>query len=172
MNYELLWKILEELMIELADRGVTIPKELMDDLKSARTLISIYNTEPSALDVVTEVALYLDKIEPNLLYLAESEVGKKYASAWIKKISDARLEKAETTIVPSKFVAEIPRGEHWIRIKTSDIISDDNLKELLKNLKLSSKAQNDGYLLVYGKEEHVKSFIKEVGKKIGKSKFK
>ena len=172
MNYELLWKTLEELMIELTDRGVTIPQELMDDLKSAKTFISIYKTGPSALDVVTEVALYLDKIEPNLLYLAESEVGEKYASAWVKKISDARLEKAETTAVPSKFVAEIPRGEHWIRIKTADIISDDNLKELLKNLNLSSKSQDDGYLLIYGKEENVKSFIREVDRKIGKGKFK
>ena len=171
MNYELLWKTLEELMIELADRGVTIPQELRDNLKSAKTFISIYNTDPSALDVVTEAALYLDKIEPNLLYLAESEVGKKYASAWVKKISDARLEKAETT-APSKFVAEIPRGEHWIRIKIADIISDDNLKELLKNLNLSSKSQDDGYLLIYGKEENVKSFIREVDRKIGKGKFK
>jgi len=172
MNYELLWKTIEELMVELADRGVTIPQDLMDDLKSAKTFISIYKTDPSALDVMTEVALYLDKIEPNLLYLAESEVGKKYASAWIKKISDARLEKAETIIVPSKFVAEIPKGEHWIRIKTADIISDDNLRELLRNLNLSSKSQDDGYLLIYGKEENVKSFIREVGRKIGKGKFK
>lgn len=171
MNYQRLWKVLEELMIELENRNVTIPQELMDDLKSARTLISIYQSDPTAIDVVTDVAIYLDKIEPNLLYLAESEVGKKYASKWVNKISDARSDTEESNVAKSKFVAQVPRGEHWIRMKTLGVISEDDLKELLKKLNLTSKLQSDGFQLIYGKEEDVKSFVREVDKKIGKGKF-
>ena len=169
MNYEYLWRVLEELMVEFAKKGVVVPKELMDDLKSAKTLISIHRTEPSALEIATEIELYLEKVESNLMYLAESDVGKEYADRCLKKIDEARKEGlGEKTAVVSRFVSGVPKGEHWIRIAASDLISDRAMDKLLKELSLSSKPQDDGYLLIYGKDENLKTFIKEVSKRIGK----
>ena len=171
MDYERLWKILEALMVELTKKGVTIPQELVNDLKSVKTLISIYKTEPRSLNIVTEIELYLGKIEPNLLYLAESDVSKEYVDEWIKKTISARIEKKdEQTVAKTRFVSGISKGEYWIRIKTSGLINEGELDELLKKFNLSSEMQENGYLLIRGKEPNVKSFVKKVGEKIGKKK--
>jgi hypothetical protein len=157
-------------MVELRGKGIAIPQELVDDLKSAKTLASIYKTDSTALNVMNEMALYMDKVEPSLLSLAESEMGKEYADKWQNKINDTRMEVGEKAAVPSRFISGISKSEHWIRIKTSNIIADLELSELLKKLNLSNKLQEDGYLLVYGNKENVKTFIREVSKKIGKGK--
>jgi hypothetical protein len=67
-------------------------------------------------------------------------------------------------------VSAVSKGEHWIRIKTSNLIADSDLNELLKKLNLSCKPQDDGYLLVYGNEENVRSLIREVSTRIGKGR--
>lgn len=171
MNYEYLWKVLEELILELKNKGVTVPPELVEDLKSAQTFISRYRTEPTALHIVTEIELYLEKVESNLLYLAGSDVGEEYADECLRRIYEARRKGlSEKTTVTSRFVSGVPKGEHWIRIKVSDLISDRELGELLEKLGLSSKPQENDYLLIHGKEENVKAFIKEVSEKIRKKK--
>ena len=171
MNYERLWKTLEELMVELTKKEITIPQELVDDLKSAKTLISIHKAEPTALEIATEIELYIEKVESNLLYLAESDIGKEYADECLRRISEARRKGiSEKTTPPSRFISGVPKGEHWIRIEASDIISDEEINKLLEKLSLSSKMQDDGYLLVHGKEENVKAFIKEVSEKVKKKK--
>jgi len=171
MNYEYLWKTLEELIGELTRNGVTVPRELVDDLKSAKTLINIHKVDPTVLDIATEIELYLGKIESNLLYLAELDVGKEYADECLRRIYDARRRgMGEQVAVTPRFVSGVPKGEYWIRIKASDLISEGDLGELLEKLNLSSKPQRNGYLLIHGKEENVKALIKEVGEKIGKRK--
>jgi len=169
MDYTNLWKVLEELYNELTKNRVTIPREFMDDLKSVKTLINIYKVDTSTVNVATEIELLLEKIESNLLYLAESDIGKEYAEKWLKKIYEARKKGLGTrTTLPSRFVTGVPKNEHWIRIKISDLIKDKDLDVLLDKFNLSSKIQKDEYLLVHGKEQNVKNFIKEIGKKIRK----
>lgn len=171
MGYVNLWKVLEELYNELSKTGVTIPRGLVDDLKSVKTLINIYKVDITALNVVTEIELYLEKIESNLLYLAESDLGKEYAEEWLKKIYEARKKGLnKRTTLPSRFVSGVPKNEHWIRIKTADLIDDQDLEVLLDKFKLSSKTQKDEYILIHGEEKNVQNFIKEVGKKIGKKR--
>lgn len=169
MNYEYLWKVLEELIVEFTKKGFTIPRELVDNLKSAKTLISIYNVEPTSLDVATEIELYLENVESNLLYLAESDIGKEYADECLRRVYEARGKGlSDKVMTPSRFVSGVPKGEHWIRIKASGLINDRVVGKLLEKHSLSSKPQENGYLLVHGKEEDVKAFIKEVSEKLGK----
>lgn len=171
MNYEYLWGILESLAVELIDKGVFVIDEIMDDLKSTKTLISIHRTEPMALEIANEIEFYLGKVESNLLNLAESEVGKVYADEYLKKIDEARVKGlAEKTSIASKFVSGIPKGKQWIRISISDLVDEVEIEKLLKKLNLSSKPQEDGYLLIYGKDEDLKALIKEVSKKIAKKR--
>ena len=170
MNYESVWKLLEALLVELRARGIVIPPELVDDLKSAKTLTGMYKTGSTSSNVASDIALYLDKVEPSLLSLAESQVGQEYADEWQHRIQKARTQAPENTVSRSRFVSGISRGDHWIRIKTSNIIADSDLKESLEKLNLSCKQQDDGYLLVYGNKENVKSLVREVSTRIGKGK--
>jgi hypothetical protein len=172
MNYESVWRLLEGLIVELKTKGISIPPELVDDLKSAKTLTSIYNTESTTSNVASDIALYFERVEPSLLSLAESEIGKEYANAWQNRIDKARIQAPEKAAVRSRFVSGISKGDHWIRIKTSNIIADSDLSESLKKLNLSCRQQEDGYLLVYGSEENVKTLIREVSTRIGKGKPK
>ncbi len=115
--------------------------------------------------------MYMDKLEANLVYLAESDIGEKYAKECMSRISKARIKGLrEKTTVKSRFVSGIPKSDHWIRIDASDLIKEEEIDTLIEKFKLSSKVQENGYLLVHGKEKNVKALIKEIGKKIGKKK--
>ena len=171
MNYERYWMVLEELMVGLRQKGINIPQETADDLKSARTLITIHNTDPSVSTVEAEIALYLEKAEPILLSLAEFEVGKDYADDWQAKAVEAITRTEEKAAFKSRFVSGVVRGEGWLRIKTAGIMSDAEIAALLKQLNLSAKPQDDGYLLVRGDKESIKTFVREIRKKIGKGKL-
>jgi len=172
MNYESVWRLLEALMVELKAKGLAIPQEAVDDLKTAKTLTSISKTESTSANVASDIAFYLEKVEPSLLSLAESEMGIEYAEEWQKRIYKARRQAPEKVAVSSRFVTGISKGEHWIRIKISDLIADSDLAESAKKLNLSCKQQDDGYLLVYGNKENVKTLIREVSSRIGKGKLK
>lgn len=171
MNYEYLWKVLEEIIVELNKKGVTVPQELVDDLRSSKTLINIHRTDPTILEIATEIELYFEKVESNLLYLAESDIGEEYANSCLKKIDEARKKGLiEKTTATSRFVSGVPKGKQWIRISISNLVSDKEMEGLLKELNLSSKPQDDGYLLIYGKDEDLKVFIRKLRKIIGKKR--
>jgi hypothetical protein len=171
MNYERYWIVLEELMVELRQKGINIPQATADDLMSARTLITIHNTDPSVSTVEAEISLYLEKVEPILLSLAEFELGKDYADAWQAKTTEAITQIEEKTAFKSRYVTGVVRGEGWLRIKTAGIISDVEVAVLLKQLNLSAKPQDDGYLLVQGDKDSIKTFVREIRKKVGKGKL-
>jgi hypothetical protein len=171
MNYEYLWKALEQLIVDLRGKGVTIPAELVDDLKSAQTYINIARTDSTALDIVTDIELYLEKVESNLMYLAETDVGEAYVKECLKKVSEARMKGLrEAAPVKPKFVSGVPRGDHWIRLQVSDLISEADLSPLIEQFQLTVKPQENGYLLIHGKQEDVKALLKEVTDKISKKK--
>jgi hypothetical protein len=161
---------MEELMVELRSKGAAIPPEIVDDLRSARTLTAIYRRDPTALSIEAELASYMAKVEPILLYLAESGIGKEHADSWQMKINDARTETRAGPAQAPRFVLGVSKGDHWIRIKVADLLSEGDLKEMLERLNLSAKPQEDGYLLVYGDEGNVKTLVREIRKKIGGGK--
>ena len=172
INYDNVCKRLDELMLELLQKGINIPQHLFDDLKSARSLISIYRTEPSELDLAMESSPLLKIVEMNLLGLAETELGKDYAEEWQKKIIDTYSEQNDSYVKTATFVAGIPKNEYWIRLNTSEIIFDKELSESLMQLNLTTKLQADGYLLIHGRKEDVKTFLKEVRQKVGGAELK
>ncbi len=168
MNYESVWRLLEGLMVELKAKGIAIPQETVDDLKSARTLSSIDKTESASANLASDIAFYLEKVEPILLSLAESEVGIEYAEEWQNRIDKTSRQTPAKAAAGSRFVSGVAKGEHWIRIKTSNLIADSDLAESARKLNLSCRQQEDGYLLVYGSKENVKTLIREVSTKIRK----
>ena len=171
MNYEPAWKVLEALILDLKKKHIIVLPNLIDDLKSAQTLINIYKTEPTALEVATQIETYLETLESNLLYLAGSDVGEDYANTWLRRLYEARMQGgSEKPPGRTRFVSGVPKGEYWIRIQLSDLISDEEVDNLLEQRGLTSKAQANGYRLIYGKKESVTAFIKEVGEKLRRKK--
>ena len=171
MNYEPAWRVLEALVLDLKKKHVIVLPDLIDDLKSAQTLINIYKTDPTALEVVTQIETYFETLESNLLYLAGSDVGEDYANMWLRRLYEARMQGGrETPPGRSRFVSGVPKGEYWIRIQLSDLIRDEEVDTLLAQRGLISEAQANGYRLIYGKKENVTAFIKEVSEKLRRQK--
>ena len=167
IDYESVCKKLDALMVELLEKGFSVPQHVYGDIKSARSLISMYLSQPQELGAAMEASPFLQSAEMNLLSIAEAGIGKDFADKWQGEIIAAYQEKAAGAMKPGGFIAGIPKGEYWVRLKAPDITIDEELAGLLVTLKLTSKPQGDGYLLIYGKKENVKDFLKKVRQKEG-----
>ena len=172
-NYHSVAKILDELMLELIQRDVAIPPHVVDDLKAGRSFASIWLRQPN--DEVADKAMFaLQNVEMNLLSLAEINAGKENADVWQRRIIEAYQEDIKQAAPPaaSKYVTGVPKGRHWIRIQAAELAVVEGLSALLDSYLLSSVAQEDGYLLIYGAKEDVSAFMKEIRQIIGKMEIK
>ena len=171
MNYEYLWKALEALAIELKGTGLDV-QETIQDLKSAKTLFTVQHADPDSPTAV-EAQLYLDKAEANLLSLAEPCRGKKYVDNWLKVIEEARQKGMGETSKPLRsFVPGVPKGQDWVRIKTSELVTEKDEKATAVRLELECKPQEQESILVYGKSDNIKKFIREIAEKARPKKQK
>ncbi len=166
-NYEEIWRTLADLARVMQERGERIPREVMRDLKSAKTLITIFRMDPSQGQIASRIETYLDNVEMRLIYAAETKFGKELAERWIKKLSEARTKSLKPKpISVSKFIPALLRDKRWVRIRITEDIRRDRVESIAAGLGLSFKMQEDGYLLVYGEEKGIKKFIKGVANEI------
>ncbi|MEM0357968.1 MAG: DUF2096 family protein [Candidatus Bathyarchaeia archaeon] len=165
MGYLAIWKVLEEMMIDLRRRGVSIPSNVISDLKYARTLINVLRADPSRLETSQKIEECLNNVESFLISEGQ-RFGDKYVEEWLKRLEEASRKIDEEESV-SRFVPGLPREQRWIRVKPSDDMPLDSLKALAEELKLSHEEQSDGYLLVYGEDERIKEFVKKMATKHG-----
>ena len=153
-------------MVELAKQRVTIPPELLNDLKSAKTLLLIDTLKPSDRSITSDIEMYMNNVESQLMSLADSYINREYADYWLNRIQQARAgNEVERKTTTSKFVSGVPKGEDWIRIKLSDVTSVQELETLVKKMKLSSRIEADDYMLISGQTPNIKSLIEEIAKK-------
>lgn len=168
VSYMEVWKVLEGLIEEFRKRGETVPFEIMEDLRSAKSLINVQRADPSHLKDSVQIEVYLENVESYLISQAQEKFGKEFAEQWMNKIKEARTgileETAEGSMV-SKFVPGVPRDAAWIRVKISEDIPRVAVEAIAQESSLSTKMQDNGYLLVYGEEEKIKSFVKKLTEK-------
>jgi len=165
LGYLAVWKVLEEMITDLKKKGVTVPANILNDLRYARTLINVLKADPTRLETSQKIEEYLNNVEAYLI-LEGQKFGDKYVEGWVKRLEEANrkiFEEEEET----RFVPGLPREQRWIRIKPSEDMPVEALKALANELNLSFEMQNDGYLLVYGKDEHLKDFVKKMATKYG-----
>lgn len=162
MSYEELWKTLSDLFIELRKKGEKIPTTIMDDLRSAKTMIQILKADPNNTETLLRVERYLGNVESSLLFLAQNKIGPKGVEQWMKKLERARREVYEEEISTSKFVPRLPRDKRWIRIQVSEDTSREEIERLTVESGLSCRMQENGYILVYGDSEKIKLVIKKI----------
>lgn len=62
----------------------------------------------------------------------------------------------------SRFISGVPRDKHWIRMKATENIPLDRIKSAAEASGLEHKANEDGYVVVYGEKSKIQSFIKKI----------
>ncbi|MDH5753969.1 MAG: DUF2096 domain-containing protein [Candidatus Bathyarchaeota archaeon] len=160
------WKVLEEMITDFRKRGVTVPADVISNLRYAKTLINVLKADPSRVDTGQKVEEHLRSVESYLVSKGQESFGAGYAEEWLKRLDEASkkvLEEEEET----RFISGLPREQKWIRVKPFAELPSEKLKALADELSLSYNVQNDGCLLVYGKDERIKDFVKKMATKYG-----
>ena len=67
MSHTATWKVLEDLMMELKKKGVTISPNVINDFRSAKLMIKISESEGSRGDAEPKVEEYLGNVESYLI---------------------------------------------------------------------------------------------------------
>ena len=166
MNYEYLWKELEALVVDMRSKGKEVPNEVVEDLKSAKTLMTIQSVDPSS-SVSADVEDYLRRTEAAVISNAEYYLGKEYAEQWLSKIQDAKARGLRE--YPKKqvgFVSGIPKGDEWVRVKITDLVDIRTLDVIVHKLGLSKRVEAEDTVLLYGSPEKVKAFMKQLTEKV------
>ncbi|MEM0313760.1 MAG: DUF2096 family protein [Candidatus Bathyarchaeia archaeon] len=89
MGYLAVWKVLEEMVIDLRRKGISIPSNVVIDLRQAKTLINILAAEPARLDTSQKIEQQLQDIEAFLVSETQGKLGSKYVEGWLKRIEEA-----------------------------------------------------------------------------------
>ena len=62
----------------------------------------------------------------------------------------------------STLITGIPRDQKWIRVEPMPNLSAEKLTVIAKENSLSVNQQKDGRLVVYGQQEGIKTFLKQM----------
>jgi hypothetical protein len=162
MSYDEKWKILADFLIELQETGKKTPAEIMDDLRSAKTIIHILKADPTHTESISRIETYLKSVESYVIFTAE-QLGTETVEEWLKKLEGKiKMENNEKREASSKFIPGIPRDKNWVRIQISEDTPIERVKKLVAKSKLSYKKQKNGYMIVYGNKDNITLFVKSM----------
>jgi len=167
MGYLAVWKVLEEMIVEFRKKGITIPAEVIKNLKSANTMIKILKADVSRAETAQRIEEYLRSVESYLVSEGQKTFGTEFVEEWLRRLNEASRKTVEEAEEETRFFPGISREQKWIRVKPSAELPLEELKVLAKELGLHCKVQNDGCLLVYGKDKNIKAFVKKIATKYG-----
>lgn len=175
MGYVEIWKILDELVIEFRKRGETVPPNVIEDLRTAKTVIQVLKADPTRVENIPSIEMYLGNVESYLIFVGQQKFGAEFAEKWMQKLRDARQAiragKEDKTWEPaSKFVPGAPRDQKWLRVQVSAETPEHEIERLATECGLSTKIQTDGYMLVFGNDVKVRLFVQKAGEKFRKEK--
>ncbi len=162
MSHMVTWNILENLMLELKKKGVVIPSNVINDLRSAKLMIKISESAGSTGDVSQKVDEYLGNVESYLVSEAQKSFGSKLVDVWLRRLEDAYLEPCEERTEKNNFVTGVPRDQKWIRVEPTGNLTCQRIEQIAEESNLSVNLQKDGRLVVYGQPEGIKEFLKKM----------
>ncbi|MDH7564604.1 MAG: DUF2096 family protein [Candidatus Bathyarchaeota archaeon] len=166
MEYLAVWKILDQAIADFRKKGTAIPEKVMNDLKSARTLMNILKADPCREETAIKIEIYLANVESFLVSEGQKRFGSDYADSLLKRVNDAS-KKPHIDEKEKRFIPGLPRGHNWVRIMPTAELTAERIKTAADYMQLSCKTQEDGHLLVYGKNELVKEFVKKMATAYG-----
>jgi hypothetical protein len=154
------WKLLEDMMLELKKSGVTIPSKVVEDLRSAKSMIQLTKTEGSHGDMLQKAEEYLANVEAYVVTEGQQVFGSDKVDEWLRRLEEANAEVCEDETVCDKFVTGVPRNEKWVRVEPRGDLTAAKVQKLAAEHGMQVKAQADGRLVVYGSTENLKAFLK------------
>jgi len=164
MGYTSVWKILEEMLIELRQKELPIPPPIMDDLKSAKTVIRML-TDDDRAENIQKIEQYLLNVESYLVTEGQKRFGQDYVDKWLNRIDKASRETHDEEPKRTRFVPGVQRQQKWIRVAPSKELPVETLRNIAEKTGISCKVQEDGSLLAFGEEQNIKDFVKKMALK-------
>ena len=164
MNYDSQWKVLADILIELQKRGKKIPADVMKDLRSAKTIIQVLKADPTHIESSSRIDTYLRSVESYAILTAEKLGIVEECLKKLQEIKKAKEQEINGTV--TRFIPGVPRDKSWIRIQISEDNLQENVEKLVKAGKLSHRIEKNGYILVYGKDENIKNFVKRMAEQL------
>jgi len=162
MGYLAASRVLEEIVTTLRKKGIAIPADVMNDLKSARTTIDFLRSGASPEESIPKIEGYLGNVEAYLISQTEKTCGSDVADRWLKRLDGARKQTNDEDEKKTRFVRGLPREGKWIRVKPSLQLPVVKLKMMAEESNLKYSLQDDGSLLVYGKSSQIKDFVRKM----------
>ena len=144
-----------------------MPSKIMEDLKSAETMIRLLKVDATCGETVQKVEEYLGSVESYVVSEGEKLFGVAYAEEWLKRLAEARRSIMKEEQEETRFIHGVRRDEGWIRVKPSEKMPLERLKLMAEGSNLTWNAQADGSLLVHGGKESIRSFVSNMTQKYG-----
>jgi hypothetical protein len=168
MSYEDKWKILSDFLIEIQKMREKIPSTVMDDLRSAKTIIQVLKRDPTHAESLTRAEVYLKNVEAYVVSVAEKKDPERVQD-WLKRINQPKIRDCEKSKV-SSVSPKVSENKKWIRIKQIKELPLEKVEKFSENVGVSIKVEKNGDILVYGDEKNVKSFVKTMAKQFQASR--
>jgi len=166
MGHSETWKILEEIIIEFRKKGLAVPATVMTDLKAAKTMIKLMDTETGKSEMAPQTEQYLRNVESYLITEAQKHFPPERIDEWLRRLDEAIVETCECVKEKvkeeSRFISGLPRDQKWVRVMPITSLSSEKLKQLADDSSLSLKTEKDGHIIAYGRPEDIREFIKKM----------
>ena len=163
MGYAQKWKVLEDLMLKLNKKGYDAPPSIVNDLRSAKGMIKIFETGESQGDAAMKLEELLGSIESEFITQAQTMMNPEEVDEWLKRLDEASLPICEVKAKSeSALITGVPRDQKWIRVEPMPNLPAEKLTVIAKENSLSVNQQKDGRLVVYGQQEGIKAFLKKM----------
>jgi hypothetical protein len=168
------WTILEEIITELRKKGHNTPENVMSDLKSAKTMIRLVDAaEEGRGEIGPKIEQYMASVEAYVITEAQKCFPPERIDEWLSRLQDSlcdvcvgqpKTEDKEET----RFIAGLPRDQKWLRVTPISSLPTEKLKQLADETNLAVKPEKDTHLIIYGKAEDIKQFIKKMTEQASK----
>ncbi|MCW3996865.1 MAG: DUF2096 domain-containing protein [Candidatus Bathyarchaeota archaeon] len=157
------WKLLEDMMIELKKKGVAIPPHVINDLRSAKSMILLGCNEDSRGEVYQKAEEFSANVEAFLVTEAQKVLGSEQVDLWLRRLEEANAETCEVQSKEAdKFITGVPRDQKWIRVEPTGDLTLELVEQAAKENNLQVKHQENGRIVVYGQPQDIKVFLKKI----------
>ncbi len=170
MTHLAISRVLEDLIIELRKRGLQIPLNVLNDLKSARVMMKIEDVDRKNLgETSPKIDEYLGSVEAYLVTEAQKKLSPETVDEWLRRLEAANRDTCLTEEKgESRFIPGLPRDQKWVRVEPIVSLPREKLEMMADATNLTCKPEPDGHLIVYGKAEDIREFVKKMTAQAGK----
>ena len=162
------WKVLEEMVIELRKKPGSIPSKILNDLKSAKVLLEITDREEKKQEETTlKIEHYLENIEIYIFNEIQKKFETKIVKEWLNRLGEARRKIIQIK-EENKFISGVPRDQKWIRVKPISELPKEMLEKIAEDENLMVSSYTDGKITIYGEIKNIQKFIKKITNRVSK----